>query len=81
MCCDLFFAAQNVSNAAWAFGSLGVQHPAMFDALASAAKAARLEGYNSQNITDLAWGFANAGHQVRPEGTRVLQTLSQPLVN
>jgi hypothetical protein len=53
----------------------------MFDALASAAKAARLEGYNSQNITDLAWGFANAGHQVRPEGTRVLQTLSQPLVN
>jgi hypothetical protein len=36
----------------------------MFDALAAAAKGSRLEGYNNQNITDLAWGFAQAGHQV-----------------
>lgn len=55
---------QNISNAAWAFGALGMPHPAMFDALAAAAKASRLEGNNNQNITDLAWGFAQAGHQV-----------------
>lgn len=56
---------QNISNTAWAFGSLGVPHPAMFAALAAEAKRVRLEGYNSQNVTDLALGFANAGHQVR----------------
>ena len=60
-CCVLL---QNVSNTAWAFGRLGSQQPAMFNALSAAAKATKLEGYNNQNITDLAWGFVEAGNQV-----------------
>jgi hypothetical protein len=56
---------QNISNIAWAFGKLGVHHPGLFDALASAAKGSNLEGYNNQNMTDLAWGFAQSGHKVR----------------
>jgi hypothetical protein len=64
MICVLCPAAQNVSNAAWAYGCLGVAHPALFDALSAAAKASKLEGYNNQNITDLAWGFAQVGHNV-----------------
>lgn len=65
-------AAQNVSNAAWAYGSLGVAHPAMFEALSAVAKASKLEGYNNQNITDLAWGFAQVGHNVGTIGRALL---------
>lgn len=70
-CCCTPLLTQNVSNAAWAFGSLGVSHQALFGALAAAAKACQLEGYNHQNITDLAWGTAQAGHTVRPLGCAV----------
>lgn len=41
-----------------------MQHPELFSALSAVSKASKLEGFNNQNITDLAWGFAEAGNQV-----------------
>jgi len=63
-CNVLCMRVQNISNAAWAFGRLGMQHPELFSALSAVSKASKLEGFNNQNITDLAWGFAEAGNQV-----------------
>lgn len=52
----------------WAYGRLAYPHPALFAALAGAAKACSLDGFNNQNLTDLAWGFAATDFKVRGFG-------------
>ena len=58
------FSAQNLSNAAWGFAQLGARHPALFGAVAAEAKRRRLEGFNTQNLSDLAWALAAVEHEV-----------------
>jgi hypothetical protein len=58
------FPTQNISNLAWAFGCLGLQHAPLFAALGAAAKGSHLEHFNHQNMTDFIWGAVAAGHQV-----------------
>lgn len=55
---------QNISNLVWAYGRLSYPHPELFSALAAAAKAAALDGFNDQNLTDLAWGCAATDFKV-----------------
>jgi hypothetical protein len=59
---------QNISNLVWAYGRLSYPHPVLFSALAAAAKAASLDGFNNQNLTDLAWGCAATDFKVKDVG-------------
>jgi hypothetical protein len=55
---------QNISNLVWAYGRLSYPHPQLFSALAAAAKGCSLDGFNNQNLTDLAWGCAATDFEV-----------------
>lgn len=61
----LLLLLQNISNLAWSYGRLSLEHPNLFAALTSAAKTSNLEGWGNQNVTDLAWGCAATKYQVR----------------
>jgi hypothetical protein len=59
-------APNNISNLAWAYGQLGLQHPQLFPALAAAVQVpGALDGFSGQNLTDALWGFSSAGFTVR----------------
>jgi len=55
---------QNVANLALGVWLPVPPHPQLFAALSSVARAAHLEGYSNQNVTDLAWGCAATGFKV-----------------
>jgi hypothetical protein len=59
-------APNNISNLAWAYGQLGLQHPALFPAMSAAVQVpGALDKYSGQNLTDTLWGFSSAGYTVR----------------
>jgi hypothetical protein len=67
------FLPQNLTNTVWGFSQLGAAHPRLFDAVAAEAKRRRLEGFNTQNLSDLAWAMSVAGQKVgqKSAGSRV----------
>lgn len=58
------FSPQNLANSAWGFAQLGASHPGLMAGVAGEARRRGLEGFNSQNISDLAFALSAAGHKV-----------------
>ena len=53
--------AQNISNLAWAYATVGFRADALFTALADAAVGRDLHGFLPQNLSNMVWAFAMAG--------------------
>ena len=64
------FSAQNLSNTAWGFAQLGGGHAPLFAAVAAEVKARGLGGFNTQNVSDLAWAMSAAGREARARRRR-----------
>ncbi|KAJ1625792.1 hypothetical protein T492DRAFT_577145, partial [Pavlovales sp. CCMP2436] len=53
---------QNMANTAWAFATLGVRVPELFDAIARESEQ-RIDTFNPQGLANIAWSFATLGLQ------------------
>ena len=56
------FKAQELTNMAWAFATVGQQDEKLFKLLARIAER-RLGEFNEQGLANTAWAFATVGQQ------------------
>ena len=56
------FKAQEISNTAWAFATVGHQDEELFKAVAKRT-ARRLDQFIAQNLANTAWAFATVGQR------------------
>jgi len=54
------FDAQGLANTAWAFATLGVRAPQLFDAITRESEQ-RIGSFTTQNLANTAWAFAALG--------------------
>ncbi|KAL7511545.1 hypothetical protein ACHAXN_008912 [Cyclotella atomus] len=56
------FNGQDISNMVWAFATLNVEHPALFQSVGDHIEGLdNLRSFNSQNLANIAWAYASLG--------------------